>query len=359
MQAYFKEDVAMTDDNEPKGRAKGGKARADKLTSEQRSEIAKKGAAARWNGEPKQKNNIQLATLEPGGMPKAMHWGVLPIGDMQLDCVVLDNGMRVLTATSVFVAFGRSRKGMNSRLEIDGTKLPPFLAAKNLEPYINQLVIDRTEQVKYLDGKQEKTGYIAALLPSMCEVYLSARRNEALVSSQHKLAEQSEILLSALAHVGIDALVDEATGYQFDRKHDALRVLLSKYIAEGLQKWILTFPDSFFIELDRLYGNEHTTSRNRPQYYGHFINKYIYDPIENGYVKNKLNELNIGEDGKRKARFHQWLSGDGRNILVHQIGRVQGKMEDCSGIKQFKARQEKQRIISIAPYLFDEMNEIE
>lgn len=346
----------MTDTNKPKGRANGGKARAEKLTSEQRSEIAKKGAAARWGKEIKP--IIQIGESDPGALPKAMYWGVLPIGDMQLDCVVLDNGTRILTATSIFQAFGRSRKGMNSRLEIEGTKLPPFLAAKNLEPYINQIVIGRTSLVRYLDGKQEKAGYIATLLPSMCEVYLSARRNTALVASQLKLAEQSEILLSALAHVGIDALVDEATGYQLDRRHDALRILLSKYIAEGLQRWILTFPDSFFIELDRLYGNEQTTSRNRPQYYGHFINKYIYAPIENGYVKNKLNELNIGEDGKRKARFHQWLSGDGRNILVHQIGRVQGKMEDCSGIKQFKARQEKQKIISIAPYLFDEMNGI-
>lgn len=353
----------MNDNNELKGRAKGGKARAEKLTPEQRSEIGKKGAAARWSGDTKLKNFIQLTASEPGGLPKAKYWGILPIGDMQLDCVVLDNGARILTATSVFTAFGRARKGMNSRLEIDGTKLPPFLAAKNLEPFINQIVIDRTKQVKYLDGKQEKTGYVATLLPAMCEVYLSARRNSgmasALVASQEKLAEQSEILLSALAHVGIDALVDEATGYQLDRKHDALRILLSKYIAEGLQRWILTFPDSFFVELDRLYGNEKTTSRNRPQYYGRFINKYIYDPIEHGYVKEKLNELNIGEDGKRKARFHQWLSSDGRHMLILQIGRIQGKMEDCIGIKQFKAKQEKQKIISIAPYLFDEMNQID
>lgn len=32
-----------------KGGLKGGKARAEKLTSEQRSEIAKKAAEARWN----------------------------------------------------------------------------------------------------------------------------------------------------------------------------------------------------------------------------------------------------------------------------------------------------------------------
>lgn len=346
----------------------GGLARANKLTSEKRKEIAQKAAAARWDSVAEVKISDELVSRlssstnisqENIGLPKAVYIGVLPIGDLKLDCAVLDNGMRVLTATSIFTAFGRSRKGMNSRLEIEGTKLPPFLAAKNLEPFIHQGVIDRTTPIKYLDGKQEKTGYLATLLPVMCEVYLSARRTpNTLVASQFKLAEQSEILLSALAQVGIDALVDEATGYQLDRKHDALRILLSKYIAEGLQKWILTFPDSFFIELDRLYGNEKTSSRNRPQYYGHFINKYIYDPIENGYVKNKLNELNIGADGKRKANFHQWLSNDGRNILVHQIGRVQGKMEDCSGIKQFKTRQEKQKQISIAPYLFEELNQI-
>lgn len=347
-------------------KAKGGLATAKKLSPEQRSERAKKGAAARWSEENKVTMSPQLGSRlseidanqqEAVGLPKAMYIGILPIGDIQLDCAVLDNGTRVLSASSVFTAFGRPSRG-NSRLEIDGVKIPAFMDAKNLEPYITQDVMLRLAPIKYLDGRQEKSGYIATLLPKMCDVYLAARRNDVLQTSQLKIAEQSEILLSALAQVGIDALIDEATGYQLDRKHDALRMLLSKYIAEGLQKWILTFPDSFFIELDRLYGNEKTTSRSRPQYYGHFINKYIYEPIENGYVKNKLNQLNISDDGKRKARFHQWLSGDGRNILIHQIGRVQGKMEECTGIKQFKSRQEKQKLISIAPYLFDEMNQL-
>ena len=172
------------------------------------------------------------------------------------------------------------------------------------------------------------------------------------------MAIKSEILLEAFAQVGIAALIDEATGFQRDRKHDALRLLLAKYIAEGLQKWMLTFPDSFFAELDRLYNNEPTKSTARPQYYGKFINKYIYDPIEHGYLKKELDALNITEDGKRKARFHQWLSDNGRNILIHQIGRVQGLMETCAGIEQFKKVAEHQKQISIAPYLFDEMNQI-
>ena len=137
-------------------------------------------------------------------------------------------------------------------------------------------------------------------------------------------------------------------------------MLLSRYIAEGMQKWIHTFPDSFFAELDKLYNNEKTTSRKRPQYYGRFINRYIYEPIEYGYVKNRLDELNIDEStGKRKARFHQWLTDEGRTIVIHQIGRVQMLMEMSPGIDQFKRSAIKQKKVSVAPYLFDEMNQIE
>lgn len=300
-----------------------------------------------------------VSSSQPQKIPKALYRGTLPIGGVELDCAVLDDGTRILTATAVFDAFGRSRKGMNERLEIEGTRLPPFLAAKNLKDHIDQSVIDRTKLITYLDGATKKSGYAASILPKMCAVYLSARRAGDLIeASQGKLAEQAEILLSALADVGIDALVDEATGFQYDRKHDALRLLLAKYIAEGMQKWIHTFPDSFFLELDKLYNNEPTSSQKRPQYYGHFINRYVYQPIENGYVKSKLNELNIDDSGKRKARFHQWLSDGGRTVLLHQIGRVQMLMEMCQGIGQFKTAAETQKRVSIAPYLFDEMNKI-
>ena len=160
-------------------------ARANSLTEDRRKEIATKAAEARWG--------------DNGGIPKSIYSGPLSIGDTTLDCSVLDDDRRILTATSVFTAFGRTRKGMNSRLEIEGTKLPPFLAAKNLEPYINQNVIKRAQPIFYKDGSSSKAGYEAALLPEMCEIYLRARRDKVLVQSQEKLAFQAEILLSALA----------------------------------------------------------------------------------------------------------------------------------------------------------------
>lgn len=287
---------------------------------------------------------------------KAIYQGPLPIEDTELDCAILDDkeNTRVINMTSVFKAFDRVPRSNNRLINI-----PAFMDAQNLQPFIDQELMGLIKPIEYLDGKSLKVGYNALLLPALCDLYLKARRSpNGLTPKQAHLAEKAEILQSSFAKVGMVALIDEATGFQRDRKHDALRLLLSKYIAEGLQKWIHTFPDSFFLELDRLYNNEPTTSQRRPQYYGHFINRYVYDPIEHGYVKSKLNELNIDDSGKRKARFHQWLSAEGRTILIHQIGRVQMLMEMCPNIDQFKKAAETQKKVSIAPYLFDDMNQI-
>lgn len=296
---------------------------------------------------------------EGKNMLKAKYTGKLPIGNVNLDCAVLDDNSRVLTASSVFTAFHRSRKGRNDRLEIEGTKLPPFIAAKNLEPYISSDFLARTNLITYLDGTQEKTGYLASILPAICNVYLAARRDNVLVNSQQKIALQAEILLTAFASVGIDALVDEATGFQYERRHDALKVLLAQYLADGMQRWILTFPDSFFAALDHLYRNNPTTAKMRPQYYGKFINKYVYNPIENGYVKKELDKLNIDPVTKqRKARFHQWLSENGRNVLMLQIGKVLSLMEVSNSIDEFKSLAKRQKLNSLMPNLFENIDEL-
>ncbi|SFT22509.1 P63C domain-containing protein [Acinetobacter bohemicus] len=291
-------------------------------------------------------------------LKKALLSGPLPIAGTELQCAVLDDETRVLSASSIFTAFGRPRKGINSRMEITGVKIPPFLASNNLRPYLTEDILKRLKLISYDDGGKIKSGYNAELLVDMCEVYLQARRDDKLMESQFKLAVQAEILQSAFARVGIAAIVDEATGYQKVRTNDALRLLLVRYVAEGLQKWMKTFHDSFFHQLDRLYGNEKTTSRARPMYYGKFINKYIYDPLENGYIKTELDKLNITDEGKRKARFHQWLNVDGRDSLIRQISRVEARMELFPDIEEFKQAEIRQKAISVAPYLFDEMNKI-
>ncbi len=298
-------------------------------------------------------------------MLKAMYRGKLPIANMEINCAVLDNEIRILSATSVFEAFGRSRRGLSkerNREVLDiltknipnhgWHQIPPFLASKGLISLVDIEFLNVLQPIQYYDGDNLMQGYKAELLPQLCNLYLKARRDGFLNSQQKKIAEKSEILLGALANVGIVALIDEAVGYQYNRKHDALRILLQQYIAEGIQKWLKRFPDKFFEGLDKLYENEKTTSRNRPMYYGGFINKYVYEPLENGFIKAELNQLNITDEGKRKARFHQWLTDFGNNQLQMQIGRVSGIIEISSTLDEFKKFIAKQSGLAIQDDLF-------
>jgi hypothetical protein len=287
--------------------------------------------------------------------PKAIVSAPLVLGDTELTCAVLDDGnnTRILSASAVFEAFDRPRKGQNNRLEIDNIPIPPFLAAKNLQSFIGKDLLDILKQVEYLDGTKVVKGYDARILPKLCSLYLEARRENKLIASQEKFAIKAEILQSALSEIGIVALVDEATGFQYSRKYDALRVLLEHYINDGIQKWVKRFPDDFFVELDKIYDNPATTSRTRPQYYGKFINKYIYEPIERGYLKEELNKLNITDEGTRKARFHQWLTEFGAQQLTLQIGGVMSILRISPNLEKFKNNMRRQQGLSIQPSLFE------
>jgi hypothetical protein len=83
-------------------------------------------------------------------------------------------------------------------------------------------------------------GYRAELLPKVCDLFLEARQLDMLTVQQAEIAEKCEMLVRALAKVGIVALVDEATGYQQDGDRDELHRLLSVYLSEEKLAWCQT-----------------------------------------------------------------------------------------------------------------------
>src|SRR5712692_10382868 len=71
------------------GASKGGKARAQKLTSDERKEIARHAAASRWSKVPAKGPRLVKATHGSPDRP-------LRIGDLEIPCYVLEDGRRVL-----------------------------------------------------------------------------------------------------------------------------------------------------------------------------------------------------------------------------------------------------------------------
>ena len=262
--------------------------------------------------------------------------GIIKIGDIEINCAVNESGTRLISQYSVNKAFDRGAGGSKN--------LPRIIELKALEPFIDKDLMARATNLIQLEDMK---CFEAELIPDICEVWLKARDAGVLKGKQLETATKADIIMRALSRIGIIALIDEATGYQYNRKKDALRLLLEQYIAEGLQKWLKRFPDKFFEELDRLYQNEKTTSRARPQYYGLFINSYVYEPIEEGYVKMELDKKNILDDKKRKTQFHRWLTEFGVNQLTLQIGRVMGIMEDSKNLEECKFRLARQKGLTI------------
>jgi len=282
------------------GAAKGGKARAESLDDDQRREIAQKAARARW-----------------GDMRKATHVGDLKIAGFELPCAVLEDGTRVLSETGVVKSLGLYRSGavhVRERETSDGAHLPLFVANKNVKPFVdNELagVLRKPIWYRVKGAGTVHKGFDAKLLPKVCDVWLKARDAGVLRGSRQPLiAKKADILIRGLADVGIVALVDEATGYQYDRARHALEEILERFIKNELGKWARRFPDEFYEHLFRLKGMKWPSDRNPPQFVGTLTNNVVYKRLAPGVLQELQNKTPKTARGHRRNKYHQWLTED-------------------------------------------------
>lgn len=88
----------------------------------------------------------------------------------------------------------------------------------------------------------------------ICRGYVRALYEGApLTDRQREIAIKCAMLTAGLTRTGLDALIDEATGYQYERAEDALQVKLRAFIADELRDWEKTFPDELWEEFGRLW----------------------------------------------------------------------------------------------------------
>lgn len=302
--------------------AKGGAARAEVLTAKERSAIAKKAADARW------------AVVK--GLPKETHAGVVKIGT-GIPCSVLGNGMRVFSVAGLLRAFG---SGAKSRARTSGgTAVPEFLSAKNLQPFISpelRSTLENTISFRPMASGSLGVGYEADILNLICDAVLDARKAGVLRPNQLKAAGAAEALVRAFSKVGVIALIDEATGYQYDRARDELGRLLDAYVVEDMRPWVSLFPGSFFKQVYRIHGWPYKEGVTQgPRYVGKFINKYVYERLPPN-VLQRLRELNPVIDKRRRHKHFQFLSEDiGEPTVDRHLASVTTLMTVASDKKHF------------------------
>lgn len=318
----------MTDAPKTPDPARGGHARASALSPDDRRRIAVVAAETRWG-----------KTL-----PVAEYDGVLKIADMEFPCAVLSDGTRVLTEMNFMRVMHMYRSGALSVRrkagEGGGARLPLYLAFKNLKPFVDknlgdvhQLLVFRTKSGNVAHGIR------AEAIPRICDVWIDARDAGVLGRHQQQVAAKADILSRGLRHIGIVALIDEATGYQADRARDALAKILEAFVAKELRKWVKTFPAEFYANLFRLRDLQFPRdSKKRPAYFGHLTNDIVYARLAPG-VKDELKRLTPRDSkGRHKHKLFQRLTEDiGHPKLREHLASVVALMKISKGYDEFEA----------------------
>lgn len=259
--------------------------------------------------------------------------GPLKIMDAEIDCYILEDGTPILNKGKMMKAIGRKWKGASR------TDMPNFIGAINLQSFITPELVEKLKGVEFYDGGRLISGYHADTLAEVCNIYLEARQAGVLTKSQLPIAQICEILLRSFAKVGLRALIYEQLGFEKFKNPEAFRILIESYLAEEIRKWSKEFPDELFWQMDRIYGNQKTTSQNRPMYYAKFLRKYIYDPIEKGEVLKRLDEkVPKDKKGRKKARLHSAASEDiGLPAVRSQIWQVVAALKVSPDKRRFES----------------------
>ena len=318
--------------------SRGGSARARLLSPERRKEIAADAARKRWTPDAAvadaEDEAEAEAPLSTEGLPIAQWRGILNLVGVDVPCYVLDDGQKIIGRTSATEVL-TGIKG--------GGGLERYLGAKALEPFINkdlvleQLVPFRLLEVEGLDTAVK--GLPAGLMIEVCQGFVVALQasfdptspHPRITDRQREIAIKASMFLSACAKVGLEALIDEATGYQYERAEDALQVTLRKFIAEELRAWEKTFPDELWIEFGRLTGWQ-TPLRSRPKWWGKLVIEMVYDTLDPDVAEYlKANKPPPG------VRWHRQLTENhGVRQLVSRCYEVVGMAKPCTNIRELR-----------------------
>ena len=284
------------------GAQKGGQARAAVLSKGQRQEIARIAAETRWKGKELEMPDAVKAICGSPDHP-------LIIGDLEIPCYVLEDERRVLVQRSMIKALGMSRGSSGGT---GGDRLAKFIAGKRISKFVpDELRGVTISPIRFITPHGSLAyGYEATVLADICEAVLAARNAGELQHQQYRIADQCEILMRGFARVGIIALVDEVTGYQYIRARRSLEQILKKFISEELQRWVKTYPDEFYEQLFKLRGWDASDITKRPGVAGRITVDIVYKRLAPAVIDELYKQTPRDDKGRLRHRLFQKLTPD-------------------------------------------------
>jgi hypothetical protein len=297
----------------------GGKARAEALSDEQKQEIARKAALARWGDRP-------IQAIRKGNFKE--HFGI------DVDCYVLDDAQKTAVIT-------QSGMGKAIGLSVRGNAFPRFMASKAMSDSPGaQLRQKLSQPLKFQwsgPGAQPPTiihGFDVTLLIDVCKAVIQVE--DGLDRQQKHVAKQAHLILSASAKSGIKGLVWALAGY--NPTAEEVITAFKAYVQEEAKKYEKEFPPELYEQWYKLYEIP-VIVHGKPWEFKHLTVNHIYTPLarSNGKIL-QLVRAQKAKGGDRKKKLFQFLSEIGTRALRMQLGRVLEMAESSSNKEDYERK---------------------
>ncbi len=259
-------------------------------------------------------------------IPDAKWMGYLQIGDAELPVYVLSDGRRVMSRTGATGVLTKNKGGGN---------LESYLGVEALKKYmpLNADIIEFS--IQGVVNKNVK-GFEAETFLEICRGYVNALADGALKTErQVEIATSCSVFLAACAKVGLIALIDEATGYQYARADDALQIKLRAFLEKEMRPWEKTFPDDLWREFARLTNWKGSVTQ-RPKYWGKLVMELVYEYLDEDVAEWLKNNA---PSPQGNLSYHRWLTSQyGLRKLMEHIWMLIGMARSCQTMRELRDR---------------------
>jgi hypothetical protein len=285
------------------GKARGGLARAEALSPERRSIIAKRAAIARWG------DNKPLRATHRGNFQE--EFGI------DVECYVLDDEQKtaVISQGGIAAALGQPANR--------GTNLVRFLKKEKMAAYVGPELAEKLDTPLVFQSQSATVyGHDVTILIDVCKAVIRASEDGKLAPSQAGLVKQARVIVGASAKAGIKGLVYALAGYDATRAEviEAFKL----FVREEAREYEKEFPDQLYAEWYRLYDIP-KPKRNKPWKFMHLTLDQVYVPLarSNGKIL-ALTRNQRASSGGRYKKLHQFLSEIGVKALRTHLGQLLG-----------------------------------
>jgi hypothetical protein len=313
------------DDSEVSGKAKGGIARAEALSPQQRRTIAVKAATARWGQRP-------LRASHKGSFKE--DFGI------DVDCFVLDDEQKtaVISQRGMGAALGMSEGGSKLTNLMRGQKIAPFVGLELAEKLSNPLIFKWSAAGPNIPSVVAN-GYDVTILIDVCKSIIAAADAGKLTKHQLGVVRQAHVIVNASAKAGIKGLVYALAGY--DQTKQEVIEAFKFYVRDEAREYEKEFPPQLYEEWYRLY-NLPRPQKNKPWKFAHLTIDHVYHPLARSSGKVlELTRAQKAASGERSKKLHQFLSEIGVKALRTHLGQILGIAQVSDSRAQYERHVDK------------------